>query len=227
MNKKAVVILSGGLDSSTCAYIAENDGYEVYPLTFLYGQRHDKEIESAKKISESIGAKERHRFITLPTPQMGSLTTDEEVPEERSIEEMSVKIPTTYVPARNTIFISFALQYAEEIQADAIYIGVTAMDFSGYPDCRPEYIEAWQNLIKTGTKRAVESNNPIKLEAPLLQLYKAEIIDWGLELGVPYELTWSCYKGGNKACGKCDSCKLRLKGFKEAGQEDPIEYEQR
>ncbi len=220
--KKAIVILSGGLDSSTCAYMAKGQGYEVFPLTFLYGQRHEKEIECAKKIAGSLGVKE-HRFVELPTPTIGALTTKEEVPVARTIEDMSTEIPATYVPARNTLFIAYALQYAEEVNAEAIYIGVTAMDYSGYPDCRPEYIKAWQDLINLATKKTIQGGT-VELKAPLLQLYKAEIIDWGTELGVPYKDTWSCYTGGDKACGKCDSCQLRLKGFKEAGIPDPIEY---
>lgn len=222
--KKAIVILSGGLDSSTCAFIAAKEYDEVYAITFNYGQRHTRELESAKMIGEKIGVKE-HRFFTLPTPTIGSLTTDEKVPEQRNLEDMSKEIPSTYVPARNTLFTAYALQFAEEVGADAIFIGVTAMDYSGYPDCRPEYVRAWQNLINEATKKTV-TGGVIKLTTPLLQLYKAEIIEWGTELGVPYELTWSCYNGGEKACGKCDSCLLRLKGFKEAGKVDPITYQE-
>lgn len=223
-SKKAIVVLSGGLDSSTCAYIAKNHGYDIYCISFNYGQRHTKELECAAEIAKRVGAKE-HRILTLPTPTGTSLVAGaEEIPEERSLEDMSKEIPSTYVPARNTVFIALGLQYAEEVGASAIYVGVNAIDYSGYVDCRPEYIEAWQELINRATKRTVEGGE-IKLMTPLLQLYKSEIIEEGMALGVPYELTQSCYKGGGKACGKCDSCKLRLKGFKEAGFTDPVEYE--
>jgi 7-cyano-7-deazaguanine synthase len=220
--KKAIIVLSGGLDSSTCLYIARAKGYSLYALSFDYGQRHKKEIDCAHSIAVEAGVKE-HRTIILPTPKGSALTEKIEVPSGRNIEQMAKEIPVTYVPARNTLFIAYALQYAEEVNADAIYIGVTAIDFSGYPDCRPEYVQAWQTLINLATKKTVEGGE-IKLETPLLHLYKAEIIDFGLELGVPYKLTWSCYKGDKVACGVCDSCKLRLKGFKEAGSKDPIMY---
>lgn len=219
---KAVIVLSGGLDSTTCAYIAKSEGYEVHCLSFDYGQRHNKELDCAARIADKIGID--HRIIKLPTPRGSALTDDIEVPKDRNLEEMSKEIPITYVPARNTLFIAYALQYAEEIGANAIFIGLTAMDYSGYPDCRPEYVEAWQNLINLATKKTVEGG-VIELKAPLLHLYKAEIIEMGTDLKVPYQWTWSCYSGGEKACGKCDSCLLRLKGFKEAGQVDPIKYE--
>ena len=219
---KAVIILSGGLDSSTCAYIAREKYNTLYTLSFNYGQKHTKELECAKEISEAVYAVE-HRVIDLLVPKGTVLTSNEDVPKDRNLEEISKEIPKTYVPARNTLFIAYALQYAEEVGADAIYIGVTAIDYSGYPDCRPEYIEAWQNLINLATKKTVEGGQ-IKLETPLLHLYKAEIIQTGIELGVDYKKTWSCYTGDEKACGGCDSCKLRLKGFREAGQTDPIIY---
>lgn len=222
--KKAIIVLSGGLDSSTCAFIAKENYDELYAITFNYGQKHTRELDSARAIGLEVGVKE-HRFVQLPTPSIGSLTTSQAIPESRNVEEMSKEIPSTYVPARNTLFIAYALQFAEEVNADAIYAGVTAMDYSGYPDCRPEYIRAWQNLINEATKKTVEGGQ-IKLETPLLHLYKAEIIDWGTEMGVPYNLTWSCYQGGEKACGKCDSCLLRLKGFKEAGKIDPLTYQE-
>jgi len=223
MNKKAVVVLSGGLDSSTTLYVAKSEGYDVYALSFYYGQRHSKELDCAANIAKAGGAI-NHRILDLPKPRGSALSDDINVPTERNLEEMSKEIPVTYVPARNTVFIALALQYAEEIDADAIFLGLTAIDYSGYPDCRPEYVDAWQNLINLATKKTVEGGK-IELKAPLMQLYKAEIIDWGKELGVPYELTWSCYNGGEKACGKCDSCLLRLKGFKEANSNDPIAYE--
>lgn len=225
---RCVIILSGGLDSSSCAYIAAKErGYEIYPLTFLYGQRHVMEIECAKKIAASLGATERHRFITLPTPMGTALTAGStiEVPNDRSLEDMSKAIPLTYVPARNTIFMAFALQYAEEIDADAIYIGANAIDYSGYPDTRPEYIRKWQELINLATKKTVEGGK-ITIETPILQLYKAEIIEWGTSLGVPYGDTHSCYNPTPEglSCGVCDSCRLRRRGFKEAGLVDPLIY---
>jgi 7-cyano-7-deazaguanine synthase len=221
--KKAIVLSSGGLDSSTCLYIAKSKGYQLYALSFDYGQRHVKELECSKKVCNYAGVFE-HRILTLPTPKGSALTENIDIPTDRNLEAMSKEIPISYVPARNTVFIALALQYAEEIDADAIYTGVTAIDFSGYPDCRPEYIRAWQNLIDLATKKTVEGGK-IELCTPLLQLYKAEIIDWGTELGVPYDLSWSCYNGRTQACGVCDSCVLRRRGFKEAGREDPLQYE--
>lgn len=224
--KKAVVLLSGGLDSSTCVGIAKNEGYEIYALTFNYGQRHNKEIESAKAIAEYFCVAE-HRIIDIDLRQIGgsALTDDSiEVPEDRDLEIIGEDIPKTYVPARNTILLSFALAYAEVIDADAIYIGANALDYSGYPDCRPEYYKAFEEVARLGTKRGVEGR-PVEIKFPLINMSKSEIIRTGIRLGVPYELTWSCYKGGKKACGVCDACKLRIKGFKEAGFADPIEYE--
>ena len=224
--KKAVVLLSGGLDSSTCMAIAKDEGYELYALSFDYGQRHSKELESAKAIARHFGAKE-HKILSIDLRQIGgSALTDGsiDVPENREEEHMADEIPVTYVPARNTILLSFALAYAEVIDADAIYIGANALDYSGYPDCRPEYYNAFEEVARLGTKRGVEGR-PIEIKYPLINMTKAEIIRTGMRLGVPYELTWSCYKGGEKACGVCDSCKLRIKGFKEAGYKDPIEYE--
>jgi 7-cyano-7-deazaguanine synthase len=218
--KKAVVILSGGLDSSTCLFIAKSQGYELYALTFDYGQRHKIELECAKNVSNSAQVKE-HRFITLPTPSGSALTENILVPEDRNLEEMSSNIPVTYVPARNTLFIAYSLQYAEEIDADAIFIGVTSIDYSGYPDCRPEYIEAWQNLIDLATKKT-SNGEKISLETPLLHLYKSEIIEIGTESGLDYSLTHSCYNGQRPPCMKCDSCMLRIKGFKELGMRDPL-----
>ncbi len=224
--KKAVVLLSGGLDSSTCMAIAKDEGYEIYALSFDYGQRHSRELESAKAISRHFGAKE-HKILSIDLRQIGgsALTDDSiDVPENRDEEHMADEIPVTYVPARNTILLSFALAYAEVIDADAIYIGANALDYSGYPDCRPEYYKAFEEVARLGTKRGVEGK-PIEIKYPLINMTKADIIRTGMRLGVPYELTWSCYKGGEKACGVCDSCKLRIKGFKEAGYKDPIEYE--
>ncbi len=221
---KAVVLLSGGLDSTTTLAIAINDGYDVYPITFRYGQRHNREIESAKRICEYYNLKLKIVDINLREIGGSALTDNIDVPKNRSLEEISREIPVTYVPARNTIFLSIALGYAEVIDADRIYIGVNALDYSGYPDCRPEYIDEFNRLSKLATKKGVEGKQ-IEIVAPLIHMTKGEIIKKGMELNVPYELTWSCYEGGEKPCGKCDSCLLRLKGFMEAGERDPLEYE--
>jgi 7-cyano-7-deazaguanine synthase len=243
--KKAVVILSGGLDSSTCLYIAKSEGYELYVLTFRYGQRHEIEIEKAIKIA-SIAEVKEHRIIELPTPKGSALTDDIEVPKGRSIEELSIEIPPTYVPARNTLFIAYALQYAEEIGAEAIFTGLTSTDASPYPDTRPEYVEAYQKLINLATAQTVNGKG-IELKTPLLHLYKSETISIGMDLGVPYGDTWSCYspeaynisiKDENavlgwklkevfRPCLTCDTCKLRTKGFIEAGYKDPAVEEER
>jgi 7-cyano-7-deazaguanine synthase len=224
--KKAVCLMSGGIDSTTSAYIAKAEGYEVYGLAFDYGQRHRKEIEAVKSIAKRLGIKEL-KTIKINLHEIGgsALTVDIAVPERRSADGIlqSEEVPITYVPARNTIFLSFALAYAEVVNADAIFIGANVLDYSGYPDCRPEYLEAFQRMANLATKRAIEGER-VEVKAPLLRFSKAEIIKKGAKLGVPFELTWSCYKGGKKACGKCDSCLLRLKGFAEAGLEDPIEY---
>ncbi len=223
MAQKAVVLLSGGLDSSTACGIAKKNGHEIIALTFRYGQRHEKEIESAKKISEHYGAVE-HLIVEIDLSVIGgSALTDKsiDVPSHSEKEIGQGEIPVTYVPGRNTIFLSYALALAEARGADYIYIGANAVDYSGYPDCRPEYIEAFQRVADLGTKRGVEGR-PIKIVAPLINLTKAEIIKLGTEIGVPYEKTWSCYLGGEKPCGKCDSCLLRAKGFREAGIPDPL-----
>ncbi|MDY6985323.1 MAG: 7-cyano-7-deazaguanine synthase QueC [Candidatus Thermoplasmatota archaeon] len=213
---RAIVLLSGGLDSCTTAYIAKHRGYELHALSFDYGQRHKKELESSKKIAKRLGID--HRIIRIELPERSdALTGSLSVPHNR---EIGKEIPVTYVPARNTIFIAYALSWSEVIDADAIFIGANAIDFSGYPDCTKEYIEAWNDLIKVGMK-----NNGVRVVAPLIDMNKAEIIKEGAKLGAPFELTWSCYEGREKACGVCDSCMLRLKGFKEAGLKDPIEYE--
>ncbi len=220
---KAVVLLSGGLDSSTTLAIAVEDCDEVHALSFDYGQRHSRELDSAIAIAKHYGVPHKILKIDLRSIGGSALTDNIDVPE-RSLEEIEEGIPITYVPARNTILLSYALSYAEVIDADCIYIGVNALDYSGYPDCRPEYIEAFEKVANLGTKRGVEGKK-IKIVAPLMHLTKAEIIKRGMELGVPYELTWSCYRGGERACGRCDSCLLRLKGFMEAGYEDPLDYE--
>lgn len=217
--EKAVCLISGGMDSAVSAAIAKNEGYEIYAITFNYGQRNKKEMESAKEIAKWLNAK--HKILEVNLRQIGgsALTDNIEVPEE------TYGIPITYVPARNTIFLSFALAYAEVIDADYIYIGVNAIDYSGYPDCRPEYLEAFQKMADLALKRSVEGR-PIKIKAPLLYLSKAEIVKKGIELGVPFEKTWSCYREGEKHCGRCSSCELRKKAFKEANVEDPTEYEE-
>ncbi|HOQ01860.1 MAG TPA: 7-cyano-7-deazaguanine synthase QueC [Acetivibrio clariflavus] len=217
--KRAIVLLSGGLDSTTCLSVALAKGYEVYPISFDYGQRHKKELDCVRQIVKYYDIK-NHKLIHIDNVG-GSALTDSNinVPDY----EGTSNIPVTYVPARNIIFLSYAVGYAEVVDADAIFIGVNAIDYSGYPDCRPEFIEAFERMIKVGTKRGVEGK-PIKIETPLLKLSKAEIIKLAYENKAPLHLTTSCYRGGDKACGVCDSCVLRLKGFKEAGIEDPIEY---
>ena len=226
MTKRAVVLISGGLDSCTTAFIAKKEGYEIYALSFLYGQRHNKEIECAKKVASKVNAK-KHIVFDLDLSQFGgsSLLEDSlEIPEANALEDIGKEIPSTYVPARNTVFLSIALAFAETVDADAIFIGATATDYSGYPDCRPEYIEAFQKMTDLATRKGVEGRS-IEIMAPLLHMTKSMIIEKGLSLGACFEKTWSCYKGSDKACGKCDSCQLRLKGFKETGQCDPISYE--
>lgn len=219
---KAVVLVSGGLDSATVLGIAKNEGYEIYALSFRYGQRHRKELECAKKLCMHYGVKE-HKVIKINLDAIGgSALTDRKIsiPQGRIKRE---EIPATYVPARNLIFLSVAGAYAEVVGAEAIFIGANQVDFSGYPDCREEFLRSFEETLARGTKIGVAGKR-IKVIAPLLHMSKAEIIRKGMELGVPYALTWSCYKGGKKACGACDACLLRLKGFREAGYEDPIEY---
>ncbi len=216
--KKAVVLLSGGLDSTTTLYWARKKGYKCWCLIFDYGQKHRKEILSAKKIAEKTNSS--FKVIKIDFPWKGSALTDKNVsiPENRSILLMKKSIPATYVPARNIIFISFAVSFAEVIGASRIFIGANAIDFSGYPDCRPEFFKAFSKAISKGTKRG----NKIKIEVPFLYYTKAKIVKVGISLSVPFELTWSCYKGKSRPCRKCDSCLLRKKGFKEAGIKDPL-----
>lgn len=218
--KKAVVLLSGGLDSTTCMVIAKNEGYEIYPISFDYGQRHNRELGCAKNVAKYFNVKE-HKIIRMDNVGGSALTDNNiDVPDYEGDE----KIPVTYVPARNILFLSYALGYAEVIGAEAIIIGVSAVDYSGYPDCRPEFISAFQKVVDEGTAAGVKGKS-IEILAPLVYLTKGETIKLGIELGAPYELTTSCYRGGEKACGVCDSCVLRLKGFEEAGSSDRIEYE--
>ncbi len=225
MNMKAVILLSGGLDSSTVLYQALADGCKCYAISFDYQQRHRRELHSALAIAQKAGVVQ-NQIITFDLRQWGgSALTDDtiDLPQKRSVEEMSQNIPVTYVPARNTIFLSFALAYAETIAAERVYIGVNALDYSGYPDCRPDYIQAMQEVFRLGTKQGRESK-PITIVAPLLELKKTDIIQLGNKLGVPWELTWSCYAGGELACGICDSCRLRLAAFAELGLKDPLNY---
>ncbi len=220
---KAVILLSGGLDSSTVLYQAKADGCECYAISFDYKQRHRRELESARAIALSAGVK-AHQIVNFDLTLWGgsALTDDEmEFPIDRTLTEMSQNIPITYVPARNTIFLSFALAYAETLEADRIYIGVNALDYSGYPDCRLDYIQAMQEVFRLGTKQGREGN-AINIVTPLIELKKTEIIQLGNKLGVPWEQTWSCYAGGETACGVCDSCRLRLAAFEELGLQDPV-----
>ena len=225
--KKAVILLSGGLDSATTLAIAQNDGFTPYGLTFSYGQRHQFEIGASQKIAEACNLTD-HIITEIDLRAFGgsALTDDIDVPKDRSESTMSGSIPGTYVPARNTIFLSFALAWAEVLQSNDIFLGVNSMDYSGYPDCRPEYIQSFQAMANLATKAGVDGDQSITIHTPLISMTKGEIIRKGLALGVDYSLTHSCYdpdKAGN-ACGRCDSCRIRLKGFQEAGTADPINY---
>ncbi len=222
---KAVVLLSGGLDSSTVLYQAKADGCECYAISFDYQQRHRRELEAAQAIAQQVGVKQ-HQIVNFDLTQWGgSALTDDtiDLPSDRPMEAMASEIPVTYVPARNTIFLSFALAYAETLAADRVYIGVNALDYSGYPDCRPDYVDAMQEVFRLATKQGREGNPP-QIVSPLLELKKTDIIKLGNQLGVPWDKTWSCYAGGDRACGRCDSCLLRLAAFKELGLEDPLPY---
>lgn len=218
--KKAVVLLSGGLDSATCLYWAKSQGYNCHCLVFDYGQRHKKEIKYSLQVAKS--AKCQYFVVNISLPWKGSSLLDKKlpVPFSSAICHLPSVIPSTYVPARNTIFLSFALSYAEAIGAQAIVIGANALDYSGYPDCRPVYFQAMQKMANLATKVGVEGKK-IKILTPLLHKTKAQIIKLGTKLKVPYKLTWSCYRGGAIPCGTCDSCILRTKGFREAGRPDP------
>ena len=226
MTKKAVVLVSGGLDSATTLAIAKDQGYDCYAMSFNYGQRHLVELESAKAVASAMGAIE-HKVVNLGLDDIGgSALTDENIAVPQNIEEkISAHIPVTYVPARNTVFLSLALGWAEVLDAEAIFIGVNAVDYSGYPDCRPEYIDAFQGMANLATKKGVEGQL-IKIETPLIHLTKAEIIQKGSELGVDYAQTLSCYApdAEGRACGRCDSCRLRKQGFEVANVADPTVY---
>jgi 7-cyano-7-deazaguanine synthase len=220
---RAVCLLSGGLDSATCLALARRDGFTCYALSFDYGQRHRVELEAAARVAESLGAAQ-HLVVPIDLRVFGgsALTGDIAVPKGRAPDEMSGEIPVTYVPARNTIFLSLALAWAEVIESSDIFIGVNALDYSGYPDCRPEFIEAYERMANLATKSGVEGRTRVKIHTPLIRLSKAEIVKLGRELGVDFRLTHSCYDPGpdGRPCGQCDSCVLRRKGFEEAGMED-------
>lgn len=225
--KKAVILSSGGIDSTTTMAIAKDDGYDLYSLSFCYGQRHIVEIDAARRIAFLYGAKE-HFVMNIDLRRIGgsALTDDIPVPKARYEENMRTGIPVTYVPARNTIFLSCALAWAEVLESSDIFIGVNVMDYSGYPDCRPEYIAAFEKMANLATKAAVEGTFKVVIHTPLIAMTKADIIRKGVELGVDYRLTHSCYAPPpeGKACGQCDSCILRKKGFQEARIVDPAEY---
>lgn len=223
--RRAVVLLSGGLDSTTCMGVAIREGYEVFPISFFYNQRHNTELESARAVAAyyQIPA-DRHLIVDLGRSIRGSaLTGDTEVPLGRPVEEMGRDIPVTYVPSRNIIFLAHAASYAEAIGAGAIYIGVNSLDYSGYPDCRPEFVDAFQQVLNVGTKPGTEGR-AVKVKAPLLRLPKSEIVRLGVEVGAPLQYSYSCYSGSRPSCGQCDACLLRLRGFREAGMKDPIPY---
>ncbi len=224
---KAVVLLSGGLDSTTTMALAKKQGFDLFALTFDYGQRHRVELDRAVDIAKCFEVVD-HQIVKIDLRQFGgsALTDSIDVPTGRDPKEMEAEIPITYVPARNTIFLSFCLAYAEVKQANDIFIGVNAVDYSGYPDCRPEFIAAFETLANLATKAGVEGKSRIKIHTPLIKLSKAQIIEQGLELEVDFSMTHSCYAPGEGgvSCGVCDSCQLRLKGFQDAGVKDPIEY---
>ncbi len=225
--KKAVVLSSGGLDSTTVMAIAKHAGFELYSLSFDYGQRHSFELEAARKVAETFGVN-KHMVLNIDLKKIGgsALTDNIEVPKAKTEESMAAEIPVTYVPARNTIFLSYALAWAEVLQSSDIFIGVNAIDYSGYPDCRPEYIDAFQRMANLATKAGVQGITQIKIQTPLINMTKAQIIQKGIELGIDYALTHSCYDPTPQglACSRCDSCILRKNGFDEAGIKDPTKY---
>ena len=219
--RKAVILVSGGLDSTTCLAIAQKQGFELYALTLFYGQRHKIELKAARRVAKAYRVK-KHLELEVPLTAIGgSALTDSKikVPKKRSLKEMGKGIPPTYVPARNTVFLSLSLAWAEVLGAEHIFMGVNALDYSGYPDCRPEFIHAFENLAKLATKKGVEGKWKLKIHTPLIRMSKAQIIKTGLKLGVDYSMTWSCYDplSSGKPCRRCDSCLLREKGFREAG----------
>ncbi len=220
--KKAIVLLSGGLDSAVTLFYAKKRGFDITCLTFDYGQRHRRETQSAKKLTELVKAKQVILKVAFPSESSSLTNTKTNLPQRQSLEIKKTGIPSTYVPARNIIFLSYALLYAEVIKAGSIFIGVNSIDYSGYPDCRPEFLKAFTEMAALGTKSGV-SGKAVKIEAPLMMSSKAEIVKLGKKLNVPFEHTWSCYEGGRYPCCKCDSCRLRAGGFKEAGIGDPLE----
>ncbi|MGP8152603.1 MAG: 7-cyano-7-deazaguanine synthase QueC [Smithella sp.] len=224
---KAVILLSGGIDSATALAIAKKMGFDIYALSFSYGQRHAMELEAARHIAERFNVAQ-HLIVDIDLRKIGgsALTADINVPKNRGAEEMKKDIPATYVPARNTIFLSYALAWAEVMGANDIFIGVNVLDYSGYPDCRPEYIAAYEQMANLATKAGVEGGKKLKIHTPLIKMSKSQIIQKGIELGIDYSLTHSCYDPSvsGEACGECDSCLLRLKGFWEAGIKDPVRY---
>lgn len=220
---KAICLLSGGLDSTVTLAYAIHQGFEVTALTINYGQRHKRELEAAKAVAAHFNVP--HTIMEFPLTGFRSALTDESIPvPDRKPEEIGYDIPETYVPARNIVFLSLAAGLAESVDASAVFIGANAIDYSGYPDCRPEFFQAFEDMLEVGTKRGV-LGHPVRIEHPILKKTKAEIVKMGMKLEAPLHLTWSCYRGGEKACGHCDSCVLRLKGFKEAGVKDPVPYE--
>jgi 7-cyano-7-deazaguanine synthase len=225
--RPAVVLLSGGLDSATALAVARRDGFTPYAMTFRYGQRHAVEIDAARRVAAAQGVAQ-HVVVDIDLRQWGgsALTADLEVPKDRDVRHPGTDIPTTYVPARNTIFLSFALAWAEVLGADAIFVGVNALDYSGYPDCRPEYVAAFEAMANLATRAGVEGTHRLTIHAPLQELTKAGIIALGQSLGVDYSLTTSCYDpaADGSACARCDACQLRLRGFAEVGGTDPIAY---
>ena len=225
--KKAVILLSGGLDSATCLAIAIDSGFSPFALSFRYGQRHEFELDSAKAVSKSMGVEE-HVILDIDLRAFGgsALTDDIEVPKDRDEANITNEIPITYVPARNTIFLSFGLAYAETLGANDIFIGVNALDYSGYPDCRPQYIASFQHMANLATKAGVEGDSPINICTPLIDLTKSDIIKTGLNLNVDYGLTHSCYDPDQNgySCGHCDACNLRIRGFEKIGLSDPLKY---
>ncbi len=225
--KRAVVLLSGGLDSTTLLAYAIRDGFSAHAMTFRYGQRHAVEIDAARRVAAAFGVRD-HVIVDIDLRLFGgsALTADIAVPKDRPLDDMSSGIPMTYVPARNTIFLSFALAWSEVLGASDIFIGVNALDYSGYPDCRPEYIAAYEQMANLATKSGIEGSAPIHIRTPLIDLTKGQIVELGRSLGVDYALTLSCYDPSpdGEACGRCDACRLRLKGFHEAGATDPARY---
>jgi 7-cyano-7-deazaguanine synthase len=225
--RRAVVLLSGGLDSATALAIAKAEGFDVYAMSFAYGQRHSFELECARRLADRAGVA-AHTVVQIDLRAFGgsALTADIEVPKGRSLAEMGGDIPVTYVPARNTIFLSFALAWAETLGSSDVFIGVNALDYSGYPDCRPEYVEAYERMANLATKAGVEGRQRLVIHTPLISLTKGQIVRRGLELGVDYSITSTCYdpSADGRACGRCDACVLRLKGFAENGIADPALY---